>query len=321
MAKIPNPDERDPTLEAADRALESQALLEKPRPYLGMSSIGEACSRKLWYRFRWTSRERFDAATLKRFEDGHRTEALIIDRLRKVSGLTLIDRDPATGRQIGHSDIDGHFRGHEDGEIVGILQALKTWHVFEAKATAEKKFSELKRIILAVGQKAALRKWNPVYFAQGVLYMFYSGLTRHYTVVATPGARDWQSLRTEADTPFALELVAKAGRIIRAESPPVRLSETPDHFECRYCAFAGICHEGQPPERNCRTCLHVTPVQRGQWYCARWDKLLAEDEQREGCPTHLFIPGLVAGDVIDAGDGYVKYRMRDGAEFVDSEAS
>jgi hypothetical protein len=320
MAKIPNPDERDPTLEAADRALEQDAVTEKPRPYLGMSSIGEACSRKLWYRFRWAAYEAFDATTLKRFADGHATETVIIGRLRKVPGVTLVDRDPASGRQIGHSDIDGHFRGHEDGEILGILQAPKTWHVFEAKATAEKKFNELRRIIAAVGQKAALRKWNPVYFAQATLYQFYSALTRHYTVVATPGGRDWLGIRTEADTPFALELVAKAGRIIRAEAPPVRLSETPDHFECRYCSFSDICHGGQPPDRSCRTCLHATPVQRGQWHCSRWDRLLTEDEQRQGCPAHLLIPALVAGEVIDAGEGYVRYQMRDGVEFVDSEA-
>ena len=66
--------------------------------------------------------------------------------------------------------------------------------------------------------------------------------------------------------------------------------------------------------------MHATPVLRGQWHCARWDRLLAENEQRLGCPTHLLIPGLVAGEVIDAGDGFVKYRMRNGGEFLDSEA-
>lgn len=320
MAKLPNPDERDPTLEAADREIEAVSLAEKPRAYLGMSAIGDACSRKLWYRFRWVDRDRFDAESLKRFDDGHRTEALVIERLRKVPGVTLIDRDPATGRQIGHSDLDGHFRGHEDGEILGILQAPKTWHVFEGKATAEKKFNELKKIIFTYGQKAALRKWNPVYYAQAVLYMSYSALTRHYTVVATPGGRNWLGIRTNADEAHAIELRAKAERIVRAESPPVRLSETPDRMECRYCSFADICHRDQPPERNCRTCLHSTPVQRGGWHCARWDRLLSDEEQRQGCPTHLFIPDLVAGEVIDAGSTFVRYRMKDGAEFLDSEA-
>lgn len=319
MAKLPNPDETDPTLEAADRALEAEASKEQSRHYLGMSSIGEPCARKLWYRFRWAARESFDAATLKRFEDGHRTESLVIERLRRVPGITLVDADPVTGRQIGHTDVDGHFRGHMDGDILGILQAPKTPHVLEVKCTSEKKFVELKRIVHDYGQKAALRKWNPVYYAQGVLYMYYAGYPRHYTVVATPGGRDWTGIRTEADTPYALELIAKAERIVRAQTPPVRLSATPDHVECRYCAFSGICHEGLPPERNCRTCLHATPAQRGQWHCARWDKIVPEEVQRQGCPAHLYIPDLVAGEVIDAGDSWAKYRMRGGVEFIDSE--
>jgi len=319
MAKIPNPDERDPTLDAADRAIEAESLLEKPRPYLGMSSIGEACSRKLFYRFRWASREKFDAATLKRFIDGHRSEALIIERLKKVPGITIIDRDPATGRQIAYSAVDGHVRGHADGLIDGIFQAPKTRHILEIKATALKKFNELQRIIRDFGQKAALRKWNPVYYGQAMAYAFYEGVTRHYTVVSTPGGRDWLGIRTDADTPYAIELEAKAERIVRANTPPARLSETPDHFECRYCSFSNICHGERPPERNCRTCLRSTPVARGQWHCERWDRLLTEDEQRQGCPVHLFIPGLVAGEVVDAGDTWVRYRMRDGTIFTDSE--
>ena len=63
--------DKDPTLEAADLALVKASELEPPRPYLGMSSIGESCSKKLWYRFRHAAREEFDADTLKRFADGH----------------------------------------------------------------------------------------------------------------------------------------------------------------------------------------------------------------------------------------------------------
>ncbi|WP_337187558.1 hypothetical protein [Phenylobacterium sp.] len=319
MAKIPTPDERAPTLEAADRALESKSQLEKPRPYLGMSSLAEPCSRKLFYRFRWAGREIFDALTLKRFEDGFRTEDLVIQRLKMAPGVTVIDRDPATGRQIAYSDVDGHVRGHADGLIDGILQAPKTRHVLEIKATALKKFNELQRIIRDYGQKAALRKWNPIYYGQGMLYAFYEGLTRHYTVVSTPGGREWLGVRTDADTSIALELKAKAERIVRANTPPVRLSETPDQFECRFCSFANICHRQQPPERNCRTCLHAAPVWRGQWRCERWDKILSEDAQREGCPAHLYLPGFVAGEVDDVGESWVKYRMHDGSTFVDSE--
>ena len=40
--------------------------------------------------------------------------------------------------------------------------------------------------------------------------------------------------------------------------------------------------------------------------------MLAPSEQRVACGRHLFIPDLVPGEVIDAGDDIVTYRMADG---------
>lgn len=39
--------------------------------------------------------------------------------------------------------------------------------------------------------------------------------------------------------------------------------------------------------------------------------MLAPAEQRAACTRHLFIPDLVPGEVIDAGDDIVTYRMAD----------
>jgi hypothetical protein len=38
--------------------------------------------------------------------------------------------------------------------------------------------------------------------------------------------------------------------------------------------------------------------------------------QRRACPKHLFIPDLVPGEVTDAGDDHVVYRMTDGSSWV-----
>jgi hypothetical protein len=39
-------------------------------------------------------------------------------------------------------------------------------------------------------------------------------------------------------------------------------------------------------------------------------------EQRSACAKHLFIPDLVPGEVINAGEDFVAYRMKDGASWV-----
>ena len=46
---------------------------------------------------------------------------------------------------------------------------------------------------------------------------------------------------------------------------------------------------------------------------ARHDRLLDPSDQRRACPRHLFIPDLVPGEVSDAGEDFVSYRMRDGS--------
>lgn len=309
----------DPTLDAADRVMEEAAAKQLPRAYLGMSQIGESCSRKLWYSFRFAVRERFKADTLKRFEDGHASEAVQIKRLQAVPGVILEDVCPVTGDQFRYTDHDGHYSGHCDGKITGLLQAPKKKHIYEHKAVSDKKFNELKKIIAEVGEKQALRKWNPTYYGQAQQYMMYEGTDRHYMTVSTPGVRATQSLRTEYDAAFALSLKVKASRIIRSEEPLDRISDKPDWFECKLCPAKGICHDGDMPDRTCRTCLHVTPIANGQWHCERFGKTLSLEEQVNGCAVHKFLPSLVPGDIVDHGDSFVKYRMPDGSEWVDGE--
>jgi hypothetical protein len=308
----------DSTLDAADRALEAKALEEQPRGYLGMSSIGDSCSRKLWYQFRHAGREKFDALTLKRFADGHRTEDLIIDRLRLVEGLDLFSTNEAGG-QLRVTDHGGHFSGHLDGTVDGLLQAPKTRHVLEVKCVGDKKFAEFRKAVADLGEKAALKKWNPVYYAQAQAYMHYTGLPRHYLVVATAGGRDWASARTEYNAADALQLVTKAKRIIDAQEPPERVSNKSDWYECKWCTFSGICHEQDIPARACRTCLHSTAMPEGQWHCERHGKTLTLDEQIEGCPAHKFLPPLVPGEVAEVTDKGITYKMQDGSSWYDGE--
>jgi hypothetical protein len=317
MAALPDP--VDPTLAAADAALVA-AQVRRTRPYLGMSALGGDCARALWYGFRWASLADFDAATLKRFADGHATEAVAIARLKRVDGLELHDVDEC-GRQFGFEDLGGHLKGHMDGVALGLKQAPATWHVVEIKATAEKKLAALRKAVREHGGKQALAVWNPTYHAQAVLYMHYAGLTRHWLVACTPGGRDWYSVRTDADPVEAARLIERARTIVTSDHPPARIGG-PDFFQCRWCDRAAICHDGASADRNCRTCLHATANLEGGWSCARHPGLeLDHDQQAAGCARHLFLPGLVPGEQVDACENSVSYRMPDGSTWVDGGAA
>jgi hypothetical protein len=288
-----------------------------------MSEIGRPCERALWYSFRWAEgQSRFDADTLKRFEDGHAGEDLQIKRIRMVDGITLLNVDPDTGQQFEFVDYYGHFKGHMDGVILGLPQAPKTWHVYEHKVCNDKKLNQLTKLKREVGEKNALRHWDAVYYAQAVLYMDYAQLERHYLTVSSPGGRQTISCRTEADPVAASSLKEKAARIIESSRAPVRISGDPSWYECKWCDHHAVCHQGTLPPANCRTCLYST-ADAGEWLCSKWGKGLSLAEQREGCPSHLYLPSLVDGEQIDAADdgAWVEYRLPNGEIWRNGAAS
>lgn len=301
-----------PTLAAADRALE-QSQERRRRGHLGMSQIGGSCERAIWYSFRWASQPNFDAPTLKRFEDGHASEAVAIRRLKATPGLEVHDTDER-GEQFKFTDFGGHFSGSCDGAALGLIQAPKTWHILEIKAS--EKWQDLDKAKKKVGEKGALLDWNPTYYAQATLYMHYAGLDRHYLVCVSPGARKWTAVRTNADPVHAEVLRAKAERIIFADRAPPRIGNA-DFWQCRFCDFAHVCH-GEAPiaERNCRTCLHVSVERDGEWRCTKFGHNLSKTNQEAGCVEHRFLPDLVPGEQVDAGEWGVSYRTKAG-EWID----
>lgn len=313
MPELPAP--ADPTLAAIDAALEARSANSRPSFSLGASEVGNPCERALWYSFRWATPRNFDAASLKRFEDGNYGETVMAERLRMVEGLEL-STATEDGKQHRVWELEGHFTGKIDGAILGLLQAPATWHVWEHKQVDDKKLNALEKAKRELGEKNALRSWDEIYYAQAVVYMHLTGMTRHYLTASSPGGRRTVSCRSEENPEEALRLLAKARRVIKADRAPERIGpET--FFRCRMCAHAGTCHGNEFAQVNCRTCLHSTPIEDGQWHCQRWGRTITRDEQREGCPAHLYIPDMVPGEQIDAGEDWVGYKLRNEEEWKD----
>ena len=318
MATIPTA-EQDPTLQAIDAAMVRRSA-EDARPYLGASSIGQPCSRRLWYVFRWACVEQFDAATLYRFEDGHRTEDLLAARLRMVPGVQLHTLDPRSGKQFAVEECAGHFRGHLDGAVLGLLQAPKTWSVWEAKAVGDDKLAKLRKAKAEHGEKAALAAWDGIYYAQAIIYMHLTGMTRHYLTASSPGGRVTESVRTNEDKAEAARLIDKARRIVESPTPPAGISDDPAFYQCKFCPAANVCHRSEGVQVNCRTCVHATPEMdgNGRWSCARHRKDVSTDEQRKGCAEHRLIPDLMPWAKVvsaDEGENWIEYTTPAGGKF------
>lgn len=256
MATLESILEGDPLVALIDQVILEEHEREPPRHYLGASSIGDECSRKLWYRYNG-HKEKFDAKTLRRFADGHRTEEVILGWLRNCESIELYnarnleDGLPSFQRhtrseadisvnQIGFSRFNGKFAGHYDAIGRGFPQAPKTWHIVEVKCVNEKAFEELKKL-KSQNEKTAIELWNPEYWSQVQVYMHMEGLKRSIHIVATPGARDLISVRTDYNKAHAEAMLAKAKRIIDAKEPLERIGG-PTFWKCKQCSFRDICH-------------------------------------------------------------------------------
>lgn len=238
MPQLPQPE--CPTILNA-KAVAEFTQKEERRDYIGASLIGHPCARHIWYRYHGYPSEPFDAETLWRFADGHRTEALVIERLRQVPGVQIWNEGP-DGKQLGFRALGGKFGGSVDGIIKGLVQAPKTPHVLEVKCVGEKGFAEFKKLVFEYGEKRALEQWNEGYYSQAQVYLKYFNLDRHYLVVALSGGRDMAACRTEFNPEYAERLVDKADRILQATSEPARVSEKADYYICKWCPFKEICH-------------------------------------------------------------------------------
>ena len=264
----------DRTLEDADRALYEAQHDEPERTYFGLSMAG-ACQRRNYLAFYKGRSTPFDVITLKRFKDGHRTEDLVIERLKQTPDLTVLSLDPITGKQWEVTAVNGHAKGHLDGRILGIRRASKTLHVLEIKTVNEREFSKVKLARYKHGSKGAVKAYSEVHYAQVQVYMLLSGITRAFHIYCTPGGRDWLSCRTDLNVEAAEFYLDRAERIIlHPLTIPDRISGNPDHFICAMCDFAQACHHGAPPAPDCRNCQHGMTWYDGDWYCDKKQDVL-----------------------------------------------
>lgn len=285
------------TLLEIDKALELKQRLEKPRHYLGASQIGTPCWRKLFYSFRGACTREISAKGIRAIEDGFLQEKVMAERLRMVPGIQLYTED-AEGNQINFSLLGGFFRGSVDGMILNPLEGSATeFEIWEHKSVNETKFNELNKLIHEKGEKKALEEWDEIYYDQAIIYMDSFQKKRHFLTVTTPGGRDYTSCRTEASITKANTIKDKAQSIIFDNwTIPSRISEKREYYLCGWCEFKGICHDGDIPDVNCKTCRYRDcDMQSGEFVCLFTQKVIEDSLLMTGCKSHVYNPALVPG--------------------------
>jgi hypothetical protein len=302
-----------PTVDAIWAAREREAM---DRPHydgygIAASALGNACDRALFYGLRWVSPpEVLTGRKLRIFERGNIEEDRVLADLRRA-GLDVLDRDDMTGKQWSFTLADGWLRGKADGRCTGVIEAPKADHVLEIKSL---KASDFRAILKHGLLKAKPEHWHQLHSGMAGLHVargLYVGVNKDTEEILTE--------RIRLDVEEAARQEARVARIVETHDAPGRISDKADAFACRFCNHKAICHDGVPARRHCRTCLHFTPTSHGNGHCERFNEPRAPKPQSEGCPAHLYLPTLVAGEQIDADEASetITYHMKDGSEWTD----
>lgn len=299
------------TIEAIEAAVEAKEAQERDfDKVIRGHSIGKPCERYGWYKFRWIAPpEAFEGRMLRLFNTGHVEEDRMIEWLR-MTGCEVVNQT-GEGGQIRVEALDGHMAGHLDGEVLGLKEAPKTWHLLECKTHNDKSFAQLVKF----GVKIA----KPEHVAQMQLYMGLRGLTRGFYLAKNKNTDELYSDRIEFDAAHFAALMAKGERILASDKPLDKISDDPNNFQCRFCHLSGVCHNQAQPLRNCRTCIHSETRPGCVWYCERHEMELSHEAQKEGCTLHRYLPGLIHGELIgaDAESETMTYKLDNGEEWID----
>ena len=193
-------------------ALHKRANSEAPRLYLGMSEIGDPCTRRLWLKYHGVPREPVSGQLARIFHQGNLTEAAVMDDLLAI-GIEV------GGAQREFQGREGRFRGHCDG--VAVLRGQK--HILEIKSANNASFEKFVKDGIACNRK---------YLYQVQCYMSYSSIMRALFIVENKNNQDLYTEVVKYDEKIALEIEDIADRITTQRLPDDKVANTNICFRC-----------------------------------------------------------------------------------------
>ena len=221
---------------AINAAMDAAALTEQReerRTYLGASSIGSECLRRVQYD--WQVDSTHPARTKRIFSRGHMFEEITVKAMAQA-GFRIERGTPATA----FSTAGDTFKGHADGIIVAgpVIPGLKYRCLWEHKALGSSGWKKL--------EKDGIRKAYPQYYDQCQLYMAYLGLDENPALFTAVNSDNCEVLHmaVEFDGAAAQAASDRAVSVIKAthagELLP-RITDKPTDWRCKMCSHKERC--------------------------------------------------------------------------------
>ena len=250
---------------------------EDARTHLGASIIGNDCKAYAWNVFRWVKFEDFSGRMLRLFNRGHEEERRFV-RWLVGAGFTVFETDPETGKQFRILGVNGHFGGSLDA-MVGApthynINEPMVW-LGEFKTHNDKSFKSLKKSGVAMSKPQHFRQMCSYGRAYNYKYGLYCAVNKNDD--------DLYFEIVPLDYRQADDLFRKAEYIINSKTQPPKIATTETFFVCKMCDFKGVCHRGDLPTKNCRSCKFASPIADAQWYCGFFNDIIPVDFIAKGC--------------------------------------
>lgn len=270
-------------------AREKREHAQPPRPYMGISSLGEDCDRLLWLQFRWAFKYNWDGKMLGRFDRGFQREDSLLRDLAGGIGVALDDssdperyvltRDPDTGRQF-RVEYGAFVSGHCDAVVKGLAESQKP-HVIDIKSVGKNSFEKF--------IKSGVEKSNRKYFVQLQAYGYLLNLDKWGLLAENADSMEMYFERGDIQKRFAEAQLKRGDQIAMSDTPPKKQAD-PMRAPCKdplwktFCPAFGICHEGKAMVKSCRTCWAGKPGLDG-FYChvSGVAEKKSCEQQLEGC--------------------------------------
>jgi hypothetical protein len=254
------------------------------RDHLGASLIGRECARSLWYSFRWATLKRFDGRMIRLFNRGHLEEPRFVALLVMIGCEVWQVND--VGKQFRIRGHRGHFGGSLDGVARGIPDIPNEPVLTEFKTHGEKSFLKL------VKEGLIAAKWE--HFVQMQVYMGKNSLNWGLYCAISKNTDELHMELIQFDPTQYQRYLDRSAMIIDSIEPPPKINNSPGWFGCRLCDHKSVCHSGEIPAENCRTCVHSRVGDEGLWFCMEPtadaafgdNPEITPEDQRLGCEQY-----------------------------------
>lgn len=203
------------------------------RTYIGASSIGHPCARRIWYDFHSSPKTPFTPNTRVTFDVGKILEGNVLDYI-----ALAVEKEPSM--QLIRPSEENHFlycfesevplfQGHMDGILIVDGKPC----VLEIKTAKSSRFTAFKN--------KGLQVFSIGYYAQLQAYMGMRGYKHAVLIALNKDSSEFHHEWVVFDPYYYSELCTKAAMIVDAVEPPVRINRNPTYFVCTTCNYKRTC--------------------------------------------------------------------------------